>query len=116
MGTKTKENGAKMKSVLLEFSMFPTDVGESKSEYVSKIIEMVRESGVSYKLTPMSTVIETQSVKEALEIVEKSYNILEVTGVKRVYSVLKFDIRMGKEDRLVEKIKSVEEKIGEVNK
>ena len=105
-----------MKSVLLEFSMFPTDVGESKSEYVSKIIEMIRESGVSYKLTPMSTVIETDSIKVALDIIEKSYNILENLGVKRVYSVLKFDIREGKKDRLIQKIKSIEDKIGEVNR
>lgn len=105
-----------MKSVLLEFSMFPTDVGESKSKYVSKIIKMVKESGMDYKLTPMSTVIETDSIKKALKIVEKSYNILEKMGVNRVYSVLKFDIRIGKRDRLIQKIKSVEDKIGEVNK
>jgi len=96
--------------------MFPTDVGESKSKYVSKIIKMVKESGMDYKLTPMSTVIETDSIKKALKIVEKSYNILEKMGVNRVYSVLKFDIRIGKRDRLIQKIKSVEDKIGEVNK
>jgi len=33
-----------MQSVLLEFAMFPTDKGESKSEYVSKIIKMIDES------------------------------------------------------------------------
>ncbi|MGM0642060.1 MAG: thiamine-binding protein, partial [Thermotogota bacterium] len=38
--------------------MFPTDVGESKSQYVSKVIDFIHNSGVKYKLTPMSTVIE----------------------------------------------------------
>jgi len=40
-------------SVLVEFSMFPTDKGESVSAYVSRIIKMIDESGVPYKLTPM---------------------------------------------------------------
>lgn len=103
-----------MKSVLLEFSMFPTDVGESKSRYVSKVIKMIRDSGVKYKLTPMSTVIETNTLREALDMIEKAYAVLEKCDVNRVYSILKFDIREGKEDRLSGKIKSVEDKIGKV--
>lgn len=100
-------------SVLLEFSMFPTDVGESKSEYVSKIIKMVRESGVNYKLTPMSTVIETETLKEALDIVNRAYE--ELKGCNRIYSSLKIDIREGRSDAMNQKIESIEKKIGSVN-
>jgi uncharacterized protein YqgV (UPF0045/DUF77 family) len=32
-------------SVLMNYAMFPTDKGSSVSEYVSKIIKMVSESG-----------------------------------------------------------------------
>jgi len=46
-------------SVLLEFSMFPTDKGESVSTHVSKVIKMIHDSGVTYQLTPMGTIIET---------------------------------------------------------
>ncbi len=103
-------------SVLVEFSMFPTDVGESKSKYVSRIIKMIEEEGVPYKLTPMSTVFEVNSVKRANEIIEKAYKQLE-PDCNRVYTVIKMDIRKGKENRLEGKIKSVEEKLGkEVNK
>ena len=102
-------------SVLLEFSMFPTDVEGSKSPYVSQIIKMIRESGVSYKLTAMSTIIETETLPEALALVEKAYQVLEPHS-NRVYSCLKMDIRKGKTDRLSGKIKSVEDKIGEVSK
>ncbi len=93
-------------SVLLEFSMFPTDVGESKSEYVSKILDMIDKSGVPYKLTPMSTVIETDTIDEALEIIKKSYEILEPHS-NRVYSSLKFDIRKNRKNRMKAKIASV---------
>lgn len=105
-----------MQSVLLEFSMFPTDIGESKSKYVSKVIEVVKNSGLNYRLTPMSTIVETESLKEALNLIEVAYSILEDAGCNRVYSVLKFDIRKNKSNRLKTKIESVEKLIGEVKK
>jgi uncharacterized protein (TIGR00106 family) len=102
-------------SVLLEFSMFPTDSGESKSDFVSQIIKMIDQSGVDYQLTAMGTLIETENMAEALAVVQKAYETLEALGCNRVYSSLKFDIRNGKEKRLQGKIRSVEEKIGRVN-
>lgn len=102
-------------SVLLEFAMFPTDKSESISLYVSKVIQMIRESGVTYQLTAMGTIIETETLPEALAIVQQSYDILE-PDCDRVYSSLKFDIRKGKSQCLTQKIISVEKIIGEVNK
>lgn len=100
-------------SVLLEFSMFPTDKGSSVSEFVSKVIDMIKNSGVDYRLTAMGTIIETDTLEQALELVNKSYQILEPHS-ERVYSSLKLDIRKGKSKRLEGKIKSVEDKIGKV--
>jgi len=102
-------------SVLLEFAMFPTDKGESVKEYVSRIIKMIDESGVSYQLTPMGTIIEVDEIDKALEIVKKAYEVLE-PDCNRVYSSLKFDIRKSGEDRMKSKIASVESIIGEVKK
>lgn len=103
-----------MQSVLLEFAMFPTDKGESKSEYVSKIIKMIDESGFNYQLTPMGTIVETSTMKEALSLIEKSYEVLDNEGCNRIYSTIKFDIRKNRSNRLKEKIESVKSKIGEV--
>ncbi|QQS50065.1 MAG: MTH1187 family thiamine-binding protein [Bacteroidota bacterium] len=102
-------------SVLLEFAMFPTDKGESVSTYVSRIIKMIDESGESYQLTPMGTIVETQNLQQALELVHKAYMLLE-PDCKRIYSSLKLDIRQGPEGRLAGKILSIEEKIGSVKK
>ena len=101
-------------SVLLVFAMFPMDKGESVKEDVSQIIKMIDESGVSYQLTAMGTIIETETMDEALDIVRKAYAVLE-KNCDRVYSSLKFDIRKGKSNRLKTKIESVEEIIGKVN-
>lgn len=98
-------------SVLVEFAMFPTDKGESVSPYVSRIIKMIDQSGIPYKLTPMGTVFETETMEEALQIINDAYKQLE-KDCNRVYSVVKFDIRKGKSNRMIQKIKSVEEKLG----
>ncbi|MCP4125639.1 MAG: MTH1187 family thiamine-binding protein [Gammaproteobacteria bacterium] len=102
-------------SVLLEFSMFPTDKGESVSPYVSQVIKMIHDSGISYQLTPMGTIIETEDMAQALGLVQSAYDILDQAGCNRIYSSLKLDIRKGKENRLQGKLESVREKIGEVN-
>ena len=105
-------------SVLLSMAMFPIDKSEneSKSKEVSEIIKVIRESGVDYQLTSMATIIETNTLREALDLIEKCYNKLEEIGCKRVYSTLTFDIKTQNSNRIKSKIKSVEEYIGEVSK
>lgn len=102
-------------SVLLEFAMFPTDKGDSVSKYVSKVIDMIKNSGLNYKLTAMGTIVETETLPEALAIIQKSYDILG-TESNRVYSSIKLDIQKNKEGRIKSKVKSIEDKIGEVEK
>jgi uncharacterized protein (TIGR00106 family) len=100
----------------MEFAMFPTSKsGNSSSPYVSRIVKMIRESGYPYRLTPMGTIVETDSIDQALELVNKSYLQLE-PDCDRVYSTIKFDIRKGRMNAIEQKVASVEAKIGEVNK
>ena len=103
-------------SILLEMSMFPTDHGESKSEYVAQVIKLIRERGYSYQLTSMGTIIETSEISQALKLVEECYKVLESNDCNRVYATLTFDIRKGHDNRLESKIKSIEKHIGEVSK
>jgi uncharacterized protein (TIGR00106 family) len=108
-----------MLSVLLEFAMFPISEGcregSSVSKQVAKIIDVIDKSGVPYQLTPMGTIIEASSMKEALKIVELAYE--QLSDCERVYSSLKFDIRKNCDNRLKSKIESVEKVLGrEVNR
>lgn len=102
-------------SVLLEFSMFPTDKGESVSAYVSEVIRLLRDSGISYQLTPMGTIIESDELEPALDLVRQCYQVLDAAGCDRVYSSLKLDIRKGRTNRLSGKINAVRARIGEVS-
>ena len=101
-------------SVLMQFAMFPTDKGASASKYVSRIIAMLRESGLSYQLSAMGTIIETETLEEAQSVVAKAYDLLK-DDCSRVYCTVTFDIRDGGTGRMQQKIASVEEKIGPVN-
>ncbi|MCX7697663.1 MAG: MTH1187 family thiamine-binding protein [Bacteroidales bacterium] len=93
-------------SVLMEFSMFPTDKGESVSSYVSRIIAWLKQKNCHFQLTPMGTIIETDDIQEALKLVEEAYRLLE-HDCNRVYSTIKLDIRKGMSGRMEQKIKSV---------
>jgi len=102
-------------SVLLEFAIFPTDKGDSVSKQVSKVIELIRESGISYQLTAMGTLIETDTLPEALALVNSCYDVLEEDS-ERVYSTMTMDIQKNKHNRLKTKVEAIENKIGAVNK
>ncbi len=102
-------------SVLLEFAIFPTDKGDSVSKQVSKVIDLIRESGVNYQLTAMGTLIETDTLPEALNIVNRSYDVLAEDS-ERIYTTMNIDIQKGKNNRLKTKVEAIENKIGQVNK
>ena len=101
-------------SVLMQFAIFPTDKGASASSYVSRVISMIRDSGLPYQLSAMGTIIETETLEEAQMIVNQAYALLK-TDCGRVYCTATFDIREGQSGRLVKKVESIESKIGPVN-
>ena len=101
-------------SVLMEFAIFPTDKGAGVSEYVSQVIDDIRKECPNYQLTAMGTLIETDSLESALQVVQRAYHILEPES-ERVYATIKLDIRKNTGHRLKGKIDSIRQKIGDVN-
>jgi len=97
-------------SVLVEFAMFPTDKGESVSEYVSRIIKMFEKNRIDYQLTSMGTIFEVGNIEEATQIINNAYKELEA-DCNRVYTTIKMDIRKNKSNRMQQKIESVMKKI-----
>ena len=98
-------------SVLVEFAMFPTDKGESKSAFVARVLDIVDRSGLDYTFTPMGTIIEGESVTDVFKVIEDAYTELG-EDCSRIYSVIKIDYRKGPLGRLKNKVSSVEEKLG----
>ncbi len=98
-------------SVLMEFAVFPTDKGESVSAYVARVIHIIKQSGHPYQLTAMGTIVETETMAEATELLNRAYAVL-ADDCHRVYATAKFDVRKGPMGRLQAKVRAVEEKLG----
>lgn len=96
--------------VLLEFSIFPIDKGESLSPYVSRCLDIVDGSGVPYRINPMGTVLEGDwdqvfgVVKSCYEELAKDCNRIEVA--------IKVDARKGAKGAMDDKVKAIESALG----
>ncbi|GAF05177.1 MTH1187 family thiamine-binding protein [Saccharicrinis fermentans] len=101
-------------SVLVNFAMFPTDTGSSLSTPVSKVIELIKNSGVQYQLGPMGTTIETEGMEEALDVINQAHTLL-AKNHDRIYTTITIDARKGDVGRMQSKIQSIENNIGKVN-
>jgi len=96
-------------SVILEFSMFPTDKGESKSESVAKSIQIIQDSGLPYKMGSMGTTIEGEW-DDVLKVVSNCFQEMKKSS-GRIYTSIKMDYRKDGENRMEKKIKSVESRL-----
>lgn len=96
--------------VLLEFSMYPTDKGESVSDYVKRSLEIIDDSGLPYRLGPMGTCLEGE-YDEVMDVVRRCYlRMSEDCG--RIACQLKFDSRRGPGGRLDSKVETLRAKTG----
>lgn len=92
--------------VLLEFSMSPLDKGESLSPFVSRIIDVIDKSGVTYRLTAMGTILEGE-YDEVMSVVRNCFKELE-RDCMRISVNLKIDYRKGSQSRMNSKIDKIE--------
>ena len=96
-------------SVIVDFSIFPVDKGESVSAYVSRAVKTIKESGLAYKLGPMSTSIEGEW-DEVMALVGRCFDAMK-KDCNRVYMTIKVDYRKGASGRMEQKIQSIERKV-----
>ena len=96
--------------VLLEFSMYPTDRGESVSDYVKRNLEVIDASGLPYKLGPMGTCLEGEW-DEVMAVVKACRDRLAV-DCGRIACQIKIDDRRGHSGRLESKVATLKEKTG----
>lgn len=96
-------------SVIVEFSIFPLDKGESLSPYVARALKTIQESGLSYELNPMGTCVEGEW-SEVMALVGRCFQELE-KDCNRITLSLKADYRKGPGGRLKSKVASVKAKL-----
>lgn len=96
--------------VLLEFSMYPVDKGESVSAFVARSLDIIDRCGLPYQLTPMGTIIEGEW-NEVMAIVNACFEAMQA-DCSRVVTQIKIDYRNGPGGRLTSKIDAVQKKVG----
>jgi uncharacterized protein (TIGR00106 family) len=100
--------------MIAEFSVIPIGAGASTSAEVAKVVKLIDESGMPYKLNPMGTVIEGEWA-EVMGLIEKCHKVI-YDDVERVVTSITIDDRKGKTDRINKKVESVERIIGKTVK
>jgi uncharacterized protein (TIGR00106 family) len=96
--------------VLLEFAMAPGGKGESVSEFVARILDVIDKSGVPYQLTPMGTILEGE-FDQVMGVVSACFAALQ-PDCSRIGMNLKMDYRAGPGGRLKSKTARIEERLG----
>lgn len=96
--------------VLLEFAMVPTGQGESMSAQVARILDVIDKSGVTYRLTPMGTILEGDW-DQVMGVVTACFKTLQA-DCPRIGMNCKMDYRAGSASRLRSKVEKVEEHLG----
>lgn len=96
--------------VLCELTMFPTDKGISVSPYVARILAHIDASGLTYQLTPMSTILEGE-FDTVMAVVAICFHELE-KDCERINVSMKMDFRAGTQSRMRSKIEKVQGILG----
>ena len=92
--------------MLAQFSVFPVGSKESLSRDVAKILDIIDKSGLTYKFTPMSTIVEG-NWDDVMALVKKCHNRMR-RAHNRVYTSIVIDDRKGARKRLTGKVEAVE--------
>lgn len=100
--------------MLVEFSIVPVGVGSSIGDQLAEVLKIVDASGLPYKINPMGTVVEGEW-DEVMKLVKKCHKTILKTG-ERVMTTISIDDRKGKPNRIDEKVKSIERRIGKALK
>ncbi|MEK7308866.1 MAG: MTH1187 family thiamine-binding protein [Nitrospirota bacterium] len=96
--------------MLVEFSIIPIGAGSSIGKYIAKVLKIVDASGLRYKINPMGTVVEGRW-NDVMKLIKKCHNSV-LKSEARVFTAISIDDRKGRSNRIDEKVRSVERRIG----
>jgi uncharacterized protein (TIGR00106 family) len=96
--------------MLIEFSIVPVGSGSSLGGRLAEVLKIVDESGLPYKLNPMGTVVEGEW-DELFRLVKKCHKAV-MKNEERAITSIAVDDRKGKPNRIEEKVRSVEKRLG----
>jgi uncharacterized protein (TIGR00106 family) len=100
----------KEEKMLIEFSIVPVGSGSSIGDRLAEVMKIVDSSGLPYKVNPMGTVVEGKW-EDLFRLVKKCHSTA-LRNEERVITTISIDDRKDKPNRIEEKVKSVEKRLG----
>lgn len=101
--------------MIAEISVVSVGEGVDISDQVARVVRVIHESGLDYKLNAMSTVVEGDG-DQVFDLIKKCHNKMLETA-KRVYTVVKIDERKDKPGKMMDrKVQSVEKELEKILK
>jgi len=98
-------------SLMAIVSMTPIGKSESVSHYVAKVVAEIDKSGIPYVITPMGTIIESETWDELMDVLKRGFDSMS-GECPRISVFVKIDYRKDKSGRIKGKIASLEDKLG----
>ena len=92
--------------MLASFSVIPVGVGEELKEHVAKVLALVDESGLDYRLGAMQTTVEGD-FDAVMALIVKCHRVMREVS-PRVLTSITIDDREGAKNRLSGKVTDVE--------
>jgi len=96
--------------MLVEFSIIPIGIGSSIGDRLAEVLSIIDASGLPYKVNPMGTVIEGDW-DDIMKLIKKCHETVMKAGERALTTII-IDDRKGKQNRIEEKVKSIERRIG----
>ena len=96
--------------MLAEFSIIPIGKDSGIGEEIAKVLKIIDRSGLPYKVNPMGTVVEGRW-DDIMALIKKCHSAILKSG-ERVVTSISIDDRKGMPERIEEKVKSIENRLG----
>tara|TARA_Y100000589_G_scaffold275844_1_gene270100 strand:+ start:3958 stop:4251 length:294 start_codon:yes stop_codon:yes gene_type:complete len=92
--------------VSIDLCIVPIGVGTSLSFYIKECKKIVEEYNLTYEIGPNGTAIEGEW-EEVFNCVRRCHEKIHEEGAPRIYTTLKVNTRTDKEQKFMDKLKSV---------
>ena len=96
--------------LVAEFSIHPIGSGTSVGRYVKQAVRALSKiPGLTFDVTPMSSVLEAENIDTILDAVQVSHLSLRSMGAKRISSSLRIDERLDKRRIMSDKTRGLKQ-------
>ncbi len=97
--------------VTAEIQVAVLGVSTSMSGFVAEAVRAMERAGVKYRVTPLGTAFEAESIGEVLRVCQEAHEAVAAMGVPRIVTHISIDDRREGSKGMEEKVEAVKSKL-----